>query len=234
MDLMAIIVFWMLFYSIFIFVGVTTAYGQMVILPSDQLTLTSILSNSAPSNEPSAVSWTSNVPLTTSENASIGDGTPLENPFANDVIKDDGDEDGYSMCDDPILQIKVQCPVGWELDEEEDSISFNVAEDFYTYIIIEKQHIFPIDNTADYMRDILNLERNSGNLEIIDLSETSINGMQAHRAEYNTTSFKTIQYFIVDEEEYLGYIIELTSDPEDFNEYVPTFERVASTFEITK
>jgi hypothetical protein len=56
------------------------------------------------------------------------------------------------------------------------------------------------------------------------MSETSINGYNAHRAEYTTAAFETIQYFVVDAEEYLGYIIEPTADPEDFDKYIPTFE----------
>jgi hypothetical protein len=122
-------------------------------------------------------------------------------PFTPDVIQDDGDGDGYSTCDDPVLLVKVECHIGWELEEDEGNISFSNENDSYTYIIIEK-NIFPIDNTADYMRDILDSER-SGNTDIIDMSETSINGMQAHRAEYTSSIFKTIQFFIVDPEEYI-------------------------------
>jgi hypothetical protein len=62
----------------------------------------------------------------------------LLDPFETEEIQGDGDNDGFSTCDDPILQISVQCPVGWELDEEEDSISFNNVSDFYTYIKIER------------------------------------------------------------------------------------------------
>jgi hypothetical protein len=131
-------------------------------------------------------------------------------PFAPDVIQDDGDGDGYSTCDDPVLLVKVECPVGWELDEDEGYISFGNSSDLLPNIAIEKQNIFPIDNTADYMRDILDSEREY-DLEIINMSEITINGMQAHRAEYTTTAFKTIQYFIVDPEEYTGYIIELSA-----------------------
>ena len=61
------------------------------------------------------------------------------------------------------------------------------------------------------------------------MSETSINGEEAHRSEYTSGSgsFKSIAYFQVDVEEYLGYIIRLISSPEDFDKYIPTFERVA-------
>jgi hypothetical protein len=154
-------------------------------------------------------------------------------PFAPDMIQDDGDRDGYSTCDDPVLLVKVQCPVGWELEEEEGSISFRYPNDSYTSIIIEKQNIFPINNTADYMRDILDLERESGDIDIINMSETSINGMQAHRAEHTSIPFfKTDQYFIVDPE-YTGYIIKLNSNSDNFDRHVPTFERVANSFERT-
>jgi hypothetical protein len=213
----------------------TSLYGQTVGSPF-VTTSTPNLNINAPSNESSAASGASNSPLTTTgDSAEIGEGTPLLDPFETEVIQDDGDNDGFSTCDDPILQISVQCPVGWELDEEEDSISFNNASDFYTYIIIERQHIFPIDNTADYMRDFLNSQRENGRVEIIDMSETSINGKEAHRSEYTSGSgsFKTIAYFVVDAEEYLGYIIRLISNPEAFDKYVLTFERVASSFEIT-
>jgi hypothetical protein len=86
------------------------------------------------------------------------------------------------------------------------------------------------------MRDFLNSQRENDRVEIIDMSETSINGKEAHRSEYTSGggSFKTIAYFLVETEEYLGYIIRLISSPEDFDKYVPTFERVASSFEITK
>jgi hypothetical protein len=92
------------------------AYGQPFATTSPDLAF------NAPLNESSAASWASN-------NTGIGEGTPLLNPFENEVIQDDEDNDGFSTCDDPILQISVQCPVGWELDEE-DSISFNNASDF--------------------------------------------------------------------------------------------------------
>lgn len=209
-----------------IFIGHPTwtifVYGQPFATTSPDLAF------NAPLNESSAASWASNnsIPLTTSQDSdAIGQGPPLLNPFETEVIQDDGDNDGFSTCDDPILQISVQCPVGWELDEE-DSISFNNASDFYTYIIMERQHIFPIDNTADYMRDFLNSQRENGRVEIMDMSETSINGKEAHRSEYTSGggSFKTIAYFLVDTEEYLGYIIRLISNPEDFDKYVPTFE----------
>jgi hypothetical protein len=215
-------------------VGISLAYGQPFATIPNLNT-----SDIAPSNESSAASWARNdsIPLTTTQDSdAIGQGQPLLDPFENEVIQDDGDNDGFSTCDDPILQIRVQCPVGWELDEEEDSISFNNGSDFYTYIIIERQHIFPIDNTADYMRDFLNSQRENGRVEIIDMSETTINGREAHRAEYTSGggSFKTIAYFLVDTEEYLGYITRLVSSPEDFDKYIQTFERVASSFEITR
>jgi hypothetical protein len=119
------------------------AYGQMIESPF-VATSTSSLNISAPSNESSAASWASNSPLTTTQDSDeIGQGPPLLDPFETEVIQEDGDNDGSSTCNDPILQISVHCPVGWELDEEEDSISFNVADDFYTYNILERQHIFP-------------------------------------------------------------------------------------------
>jgi hypothetical protein len=34
-------------------------------------------------------------------------------------------------------------------------------------------------------------------------------------------------------EEYIGYIIDLSAGSEDFDRHVPTFERVANSFEIT-
>lgn len=73
--------------------------------------------------------------MTRGDNASIGDGTTLEFPFAPDVIQEDINNDGWETCDDPILLVKVRCPLGWELEEDEDSISFNNSSDFYTYII---------------------------------------------------------------------------------------------------
>ena len=57
-----------------------------------------------------------------------------QTPFAPDIIQDGGDGDGFSTCDDPVLLVKVEYPVGWELEENEGNIIFSNANDSYTQI----------------------------------------------------------------------------------------------------
>ena len=54
-------------------------------------------------------------------------------PFAPDAIQDDGDGDGFSTCDDPVLLVKMKCPprcgFGSNNDNDNDGDNDNSSSD---------------------------------------------------------------------------------------------------------
>ena len=99
---------------------------------------------------------------------------------------------------------------------------------------------------SEYARDTLNERRsNSEGFDLIGLNETSINGQPAIRAQYHTSylggdGIKSLSYFMVTDD-FTGYRLlyqidddDTTTDDGQFPRYLPLFERMVSTFRITK
>ena len=109
--------------------------------------------------------------------------------------------------DDPILQFSIEYPANWTIEENEDSISFEIPDTYDNFDVI----VEPIlTDHSEYARDTLNERRgNSENLELIGLNETSINGQPATRAQYHTGylgggGIESLSYFMVTDD-YTGY-----------------------------
>ena len=87
------------------------------------------------------------------------------------------------------------------------------------------------------MRQVVKEDRGS-NSQIIGLNETTINERPAYRAHYNndygTLLITILQYFLVDTDDYTGYTLEYEVKNDVFSKYLPIFERMAESFQITK
>jgi hypothetical protein len=91
-------------------------------------------------------------------------------------------------------------------------------------ISVEIENVFPIDTPDDYMRQVVNEDRGS---------KTQIIGL-TYGAHYNDEYVTTLQYFLVDTSDYTGYTLEYEVGNDVFAKYLPIFERMANSFDITK
>jgi hypothetical protein len=148
--------------------------------------------------------------------------------------------EAWKTCEDPILQISIECPTNWSMDINEDGFVFEPADvPGETMVIdiprvsVEIENVFPIDTPDDYMRQVVNEDRSS-ETQITGLNETTVNERPAYRAQYNDEYVTTLQYFLVDTSDYTGYTLEYEVGNDVFAKYLPIFERMANSFEITK
>lgn len=152
--------------------------------------------------------------------------------------------EAWKTCEDPILQISIECPTNWSMDINEDGFVFEPAdvpgETIVTEIprvSVEIENVFPIETPDEYMRQVVKEDRGS-NSQIIGLNETTINERPAYRAHYNndygTLLITILQYFLVDTDDYTGYTLEYEVKNDVFSKYLPIFERMAESFQITK
>ena len=104
-------------------------------------------------------------------------------------------------------------------------------------VSVEIENVFPIETPDEYMRQVVKEDRGS-NSQIIGLNETTINERPAYRAHYNndygTLLITILQYFLVDTDDYTGYTLEYEVKNDVFSKYLPIFERMAESFQITK
>jgi hypothetical protein len=98
---------------------------------------------------------------------------------------------------------------------------------------VEIENVFPTDTPEDYMRQVVNEDRGS-QTQIIGLNKTTVNERPAYRAHYNDDYATTLQYFLVDTSDYTGYTLEYEVGNDVFAKYLPIFERMENSFEITK
>jgi hypothetical protein len=148
--------------------------------------------------------------------------------------------EAWKTCEDPILQISIECPTNWSMIINEDVFMFEPADvPGETRVIniprisVEIENVFPIDTPDDYMRQVVNEDRGS-DTQIIGLNETTVNERPAYRAHYNDEYVTTLQYFLIDISDYTGYTLEYEVGNDVFAKYLLIFERMANSFEITK
>jgi hypothetical protein len=131
----------------------------------------------------------------------------------------------------------TECLTNWNMEINEDGFDFEPDTDTYMIgiprVSVEIAPVFPMDTPDKFMRRVVNEERGP-NTQIIGLNETTINDRPAYRAHYNNERDTTLQIFLVDTSDYTGYTLEYQVGNENFTQYLPIFERMSNSFQITK
>jgi hypothetical protein len=111
----------------------------------------------------------------------------------------------WKTCEDPILQISIECLTNWNMEINEDGFDFEPDTDTYMIgiprVSVEIEPVFPMDTPDKFMRRVVNEERGP-NTQIIGLNETTINDRPAYRAHYNNERDTTLQIILVDTSDY--------------------------------
>jgi hypothetical protein len=133
---------------------------------------------------------------------------------------------------DPILQFTIEYPSTWDINQDEDMVSFQIPDTYSDFDVIVEP-LLTLDH-SEYARDTLN-ERRKYSLEIIGLNETSINGQPATMAQYDDAGTMTLSYFMVTDD-YTGYRLLYAPDFRDDNssQRMPMIENMTNSFKITK
>ena len=107
-----------------------------------------------------------------------------------------------------LLQFSIEYPSTWDIDQDEDIISFKI--DPYNDLDVVVEPLLTLD-PSEYAREKLN-EQRKYDLEIIGLNETTINGQPAYRSQYHESGDTMgLSYFIVTED-YKGYRLKYEVD----------------------
>jgi hypothetical protein len=135
----------------------------------------------------------------------------------------------WSTYEDQILGIKIQYPKGWEVEEEPNSVGFNLYYNeskplVFTGVDIMQSLPEDIDTSEKLMKSVMNLVRGDmlKKINTIDNSVTMDN-KPAYKADFitnledGTEDAHSIFYFLVDQD--VAYTVSFVTSPEYYPEH---------------
>jgi hypothetical protein len=142
--------------------------------------------------------------------------------------------------DDPILEISIQHPKGWEVEESPDTLTLRITNESGDPMAssIIWTGILPgfMETNEDVMRSKMNEIR--GEVEKIHSINGTvvIDGKNMSKVDYSrkvdSTIFRLNEYFIADKPNDTIYAVGFMTNEDMYAEYLPIFEKMVNSFKI--
>ena len=173
----------------------------------------------------------------------LANGTQVANPLqaeqSTGVSKTTQDTNVQSY-DNPTLGIKIQYPVGWQLEEDNDKTRFIQQKDI---VSLETDVENNIDSTlSEYVNArTTELREQRQDFKLIESTPTTISGnYPAHKLIYTFLKedgpragefYKVLRIWTI--KDHKLYSIAYLSEPDKFSEHLPAVEKAIDTFRIS-
>jgi hypothetical protein len=145
----------------------------------------------------------------------------------------------FRSYDNPTLGIKIQYPVGWQLEEDNDKTRFIQQKDI---VSLETDVNNNIDSTlSEYVNArTTELREQRQDFKLIESTPTTISGNPAHKIVYTFLKedgpragelYKILRIWTI--EDHKLYSIAYLSEPDKFSEHLPAVEKAIDSFRIS-